>query len=78
MKGGFLTSTHNTCKVKHVISELKTCEALGPDSITSETIKASAPLIIPVLRKVCTHILNTGSYPKFWGEGIITPLHKKG
>ena len=65
-------------EVKHAICELKSCKAPGLDSIAVEIIKISAPIIIPVLRKVFNHILNTGTYPKLWGEGIITSIHKKG
>ena len=65
-------------EVKHAISELKSGKVPGLDSITGEIIKASPPMVIPLLRKVFNHILNTGSYPKLWVEGLITSMHKKG
>ena len=51
-------------EVKHAFSELKSCKAHGLDSITGQIIKASAPIIIPVHRKIFNHILNTGTYLK--------------
>ena len=33
---------------------------------------------MPVLVKIFNHVLTTGSYPKAWAEGMITPLYKKG
>ena len=50
----------------------------GIDSITSEILKASYDFISPFLLYLYNRIFNTGEYPRAWGEGIITPIFKKG
>ena len=46
--------------------------------IPSEIIKASYGFISPFLLKIYNRIYNTGDYPRSWGDGIITPIFKKG
>ncbi len=73
-----LSYTIKTHEIHSAINELKIGKAAGPDGISSEIIKACAPVITPVLDKMFNKILTTGNYPKLWGEGVITSIHKKG
>ena len=43
-----------------------------------EILKASYDYISPFLLILYNRLLNTGEYPRAWGEGIITPVFKKG
>ena len=65
-------------EVGEAVSRLKSGKAPGADNISSEIVKASACMILPLLTKLFNRILSHGSYPKIWAEGMITPLHKKG
>ena len=50
----------------------------GIDNYTSEILKASNNYISPFLHTLYNRLLNTGEYPHAWGEGIITPVFRKG
>lgn len=65
-------------EVTKAVSLLKSGKAPGLDLLSGEIIKATHPVIMPILVKMFNHILSTGSYPSCWAEGSITPLHKKG
>ena len=50
----------------------------GIDNIPCEIIKAAYGVISPFLLNLYNRIYNTGEYPRSWGDGIITPIFKKG
>lgn len=50
----------------------------GIDNISSEILKASYDFISPFLLNLYNRIYSTGDYPRSWGEGIISPIFKKG
>jgi len=65
-------------EINDAIITLKAGKAAGSDNISGEIIKASAPIILPILKKMFNCILTKGTYPKEWAEGMISPIHKKG
>ncbi len=65
-------------EIAAVVKELKCCKASGPDGITAEIVKACCPVLLPYLVNLFNQILSTGTYPKAWGQGIVTAIHKKG
>ena len=50
----------------------------GTDNLSSEILKASFDHISPFLLNLYNKMFNTGEYPVSWGDGIITPIFKKG
>ena len=50
----------------------------GIDNIPFEIIKAAYGFISPFLLKLYNRKYSTGEYPRSWGDGIITPIFKKG
>ena len=50
----------------------------GIDSISSEILKASYDVISPSLLYLYNRMFRNGEYPRSWGDGIITPIFKKG
>jgi hypothetical protein len=54
---------------------MKSGKAAGADLIITEMIKASAD---STAEPITNLILSTECYPKSWGIGIITPIHKWG
>lgn len=50
----------------------------GKDELTSEILQSSYDIISEFLLKLLNRLFNNGEYPLIWGEGIITPIFKKG
>ena len=48
------------------------------DSSTSEILKSAYDFISPFLLSLYNRMFNSGEYPRAWGEGIISPIFKKG
>ncbi len=65
-------------EIATAVKKLKCGKASGPDGITSEIIKACCPVLLPYFRNLFNQILNAGTYPDAWGQGIVTSIHKKG
>ena len=61
-----------------VIFMQKNNKSPGIDNIPCEIIKASYEFISPFLLKQYNRIYNTGEHPRSLGDGIITPIFKKG
>lgn len=53
-------------------------KAPGTDGMISEIFKAAYNIIAPFLLKLYNRLFINGEYPLTWGEGIITPIFKKG
>ncbi len=62
-------------EIAAVVKELKCGKASGPDGITAEIVKACCPVLLPYLGNLFNQILSTGTYPKAWGQGIVTSIH---
>ena len=78
-----LTNTYidNPITIKEVIEatkKLKPKKAPGKDGVTNEIIKACIPSISNVVCKLFNKILQTGSYPAQWKDGINVPIYKNG
>ena len=65
-------------EIREAIFSQKDNKSPGIDNITSEILTASYDYISPFLLILYNRLLNTGEYPCAWGEGIITPVFKKG
>jgi hypothetical protein len=50
----------------------------GIDNLPGEVFKASYEYISPFLLALYNRIYSSGEYPTSWGDGIITPIFKKG
>ena len=64
--------------LRRAVFSQKDNKSPGIDSISSEILKSSYDFISPLLLKLYNRMLNTGEYPRSWGEGIISPIFKKG
>lgn len=65
-------------EVSNAIKALKNGKAAGPDGISGEFYKYSAPCVVTFLTKLLNKMYDTGTFPLTWSESIIHPLHKKG
>lgn len=73
-KLGILDSYFTITEFSNCIKELKNSRLL--DSISNETIKASAPVILPFLVTFFNKILEKKEDSHEWAYGIITPISK--
>ena len=60
------------------IKSLKTGKSAGLDMISAEFFKSIATDIALILKDVFNSILDSGVFPKCFGETILCPLHKSG
>lgn len=65
-------------ELRKVIFSLNNNKSPGIDSLTSEILKAAYDFISPFLLSLYNRMFNSGEYPRAWGEGIISPIFKKG
>ena len=61
-----------------VIFSLKSNKSPGMDSITTEILKSSYNYTSQFLLTLYNRMFTSGEYPRAWGEGIISPIFKKG
>ena len=71
-------SDFSESEIREAIFSQKENKSPGIDNLTSEILKASYDYIAPFLLTLYNRLLNNGEYPRAWGEGIITPIFKKG
>jgi exonuclease III len=62
----------------NAMQKLKNNKASGIDGIRNEMLKYGLPHISAPLLKLFNIVLRTGSYPKAWTVGMITPIFKDG
>ena len=72
-----LDSQFTTDELKKVIFNLKSNKSPGTDGLIAEIFKSSYNILSPLLLRLFNVIFISGSYPKQWSEGLITPIHKK-
>ncbi|MEW8545253.1 MAG: reverse transcriptase family protein, partial [Candidatus Thiodiazotropha sp.] len=65
-------------ELRRAIFTQKDNKASGIDCISTEILKASFDFISPFLLSLYNRLFASGEYPRSWGEGIITPIFKKG
>ena len=61
----------NTCTLKNK-------KASGLDSISNEMLKSSIQIMLPSIKKLFNHIINTEIFPQEWAKGLILPIFKTG
>ena len=65
-------------ELRKAIFSLNNNKSPGIDSLTSEILKSAYDFISPFLLSLYNRMFNSGEYPRAWGEGIISPIFKKG
>ena len=60
------------------LKKLKNKKAAGLDGISKEKMKTSSRFLKYLLEKLFNLILQSGTFPTSWSNGIITALHKSG
>ncbi|XP_071177865.1 uncharacterized protein [Mytilus edulis] len=65
-------------EIEKAIKSLKNSKSSGFSMISNEMIKYSQTVCIPLIQKLFNLVFSSSIYPKLWGQGFITPLHKSG
>ena len=65
-------------ELRRAIFSQKDNKAPGIDCISAEILKSSFDFISDFLLNLYNRMFTSGEYPRSWGEGIITPIFKKG
>ncbi|XP_060567678.1 uncharacterized protein LOC132726376 [Ruditapes philippinarum] len=68
----------NECELREAIFSQNNNKSPGYDKLTCEIFKAAYDIMSPLLLKLYNRLFINSEYPKVWGEGIITPVFKKG
>ena len=63
--------------VKASLRRAKMNKAAGTDGIPAEFYKYARDVLEQPLTALFNHLLDNGSYPSAWCEGLINPLHKR-
>lgn len=64
-------------KIQKLISKLKSEKASGPDGITNKMLKFIGPEISQILSPLFNRIIDSGTFPSIWKDGIISVVYKK-
>ena len=65
-------------EIRKTVKKLKNKKAASSDLIKNELLKASYEILMNVYIKLFNLVLDTGIYPSFWCDGLITPIFKTG
>ena len=65
-------------EITKVIKKLKLGKAPGSDELLNSYFTETFDIILPYLCDLFNAILDSGSYPSTWAEGIVIPIFKKG
>ena len=65
-------------EVQAAIKALKDNKTAGPDGLSSEFFRYSAPCVLHFLTEYLSKLFNTGTFPSEWSESVILPIYKKG
>ena len=65
-------------EITKVIKQLKLWKTPGSDKLLNSYFKETYDMILPYLCDLSNAILDSGSYPSIWAEGIIITIFKKG
>ena len=63
---------------KESLSKLNNNKTAGPDRIPAEMIKYSPENVLKLILALINRIKNNDQYPKLWGLGYTTLIHKEG
>ena len=61
-----------------LLRSLPSGKSAGPDNITNELLKLSAPAISESLAAIVNDSLTLGIFPRSWKESIVSPVLKAG
>ena len=64
-------------EVQAAIKALKDNKTAGPDGLSSEFFRYSAPGVLHCLTEYLSKLFNTGTFPSEWSESVILPIYKK-
>ena len=64
-------------EVQAAIKALKDNTATGPDGLSSEFFRYSAPCVLHFLTEYFNKLFNTGTFPSEWSKSVILPIYKK-
>ena len=64
-------------EVQAAIKALKDNKAAGPDGLSSEFFRYSAPCVLHFMTEYLNNLFNTGTFPSERSESIILPIYKK-
>ncbi len=65
-------------EIKKHICKLKLNKSCGPDLISSEMLKYGKDLLCVSMKKLFNIVLQNGTFPKLWKNGVIINLFKSG
>ena len=65
-------------EVQAAIKALKDNKAAGPDGLSSDFFRQSAPCALHFLTEYFNKLFSTGTFPSEWSESVILPIYKKG
>ena len=76
-ESGALDEDVTQLKVQDAIKALNNYKAAGPDGLSGEFFKYSAPRVVSFLTKYFNKLFESSVFPIGWSESLIQPLHKK-
>ena len=65
-------------EVQGAIKALQNNKAAGPDGLSGEFFKHSAPCVVLFLTEYFNTLISSGTFPSEWSESVITPTYKMG
>ena len=65
-------------EVQGAIKALQNNKAAGPDGLSGEFFKHSAPCVVLFLTEYFNKLISSGTFPSEWSESVITPTYKMG
>ena len=65
-------------EVQAAIKALKDNKAAGPDGLSNDFFRYSAPCVLHFLTEYFNKLFDTGTFPSEWSESVILPIYKKG
>ena len=77
-KPGFQFSPVSSLDVASLLRSLPSGKSVGPDNISNEPLKISAPAISESLAALISNSLSSGVYPQLWKESVVAPVLKAG
>ena len=64
-------------EVKSAVKQLHNGKSPGLDGISNKLIKNASVVIVSLMCRLFNKILQSGSFPIFWGSALIVPRYNK-
>ena len=64
-------------EVQAAIKALKDNKVAGPDGLSNDFFRYSAPCVLHFLTEYFNKLFDTGTFPSEGSESVILPIHKK-